>query len=94
MDIGIREFKARLSHFVKRASQGETIHVTDRGRIAAVLSPPPAQAELPEALARAIGEGWVTPARIRGPLPAYRPTASLPAGMSSLQVIQDDRDDR
>ena len=94
MDVGIRELKAHLSHYVKRASQGETIRVTDRGRTAAVLSPPPTDDELPEALARAIHEGRVMPARDRGPLATYFPTAKLPEGHTSLQILQDDRDDR
>ncbi|HBJ73616.1 MAG TPA: type II toxin-antitoxin system prevent-host-death family antitoxin, partial [Actinobacteria bacterium] len=39
MDVGIRELKAHLSHYVRRASQGETIRVTDRGRTTALLIP-------------------------------------------------------
>ena len=94
MDVGIRELKAHLSQYVKRAAQGETIRVTDRGQVAAVLSPPPTGIELPPALARAILEGRVTPARDRGPLAAYFPTAKLPEGQTTLQILQDDRDDR
>ncbi|MDO8730978.1 MAG: type II toxin-antitoxin system prevent-host-death family antitoxin [Actinomycetota bacterium] len=94
MDVGIRELKAHLSHYVKRASRGETIRVTDRGRTAAVLTPPTQDLELPEGLARGIREGWITSAQSRGPLAEYFPTATLPAGETSLQIIQEDREDR
>lgn len=94
MDVGIRELKAHLSHYVKRVAQGETIRVTDRGQVAAVLSPPPADVDLPEALARGIRDGWITPARDRGPLADYFPTAKLPEGQTTLQILQEDRDDR
>ena len=38
--IGIREFKSRLSHYVRRAEAGEIVVVTDRGRAVAELGPP------------------------------------------------------
>jgi len=36
--VGIRSLKANLSAWIKRASNGETIDVTDRGRVVARLS--------------------------------------------------------
>ncbi len=93
MDVGIRELKAHLSSYVKRAAQGETIRVTDRGQVTAVLGPPPSEVELPEALARGIRDGWITAAGASGPLTSPYPSASLPEGQSTLQIIQDDRDD-
>ena len=46
--VGIRELKARLSEYVKRASAGEVIEVTDRGRVVARLSAPgPVPADFP-----------------------------------------------
>ena len=42
--VGIRQLKASLSAWVKRASKGETVDVTDRGRVVARLS----GAKLPE----------------------------------------------
>jgi antitoxin (DNA-binding transcriptional repressor) of toxin-antitoxin stability system len=35
--VGIRELKAHLSHYVRRARQGERVIVTDRGREVAEL---------------------------------------------------------
>lgn len=37
--IGVRELKAHLSEYLKRAQAGERLTVTDRGRAIAVLSP-------------------------------------------------------
>lgn len=37
--IGVRELKNRLSHVLRRVSDGERITITDRGRPVAVLSP-------------------------------------------------------
>ena len=39
MDVAIRDLKAKLSAYLKRASAGELITVTDRGRPIAVLGP-------------------------------------------------------
>lgn len=39
MDVAVRELKAKLSAYLKRASAGELITVTDRGRPVAVLGP-------------------------------------------------------
>jgi prevent-host-death family protein len=38
--IGIVEAKRSLSDFVKRASQGESIGITRRGKLVAILIPP------------------------------------------------------
>ena len=35
--VGIRELKARLSHYVRNVERGEVVLVTDRGRVVAEL---------------------------------------------------------
>jgi prevent-host-death family protein len=57
MDVGIRDLKARLSEYVERASKGETIRVTDRGRVKALLGPVRADVDLDEGVA----SGWIRP---------------------------------
>jgi prevent-host-death family protein len=52
--IGVRELRLRASELLRRVERGETIEVTDRGRLVAVLAPPPKGAP-PERL-RALGE--------------------------------------
>jgi len=68
MDVGIRDLKAKLSAYLKRASAGELITVTDRGRPIAILGPPLNVVDL-DAAAEA---GWVTPASATGLRPVRR----------------------
>ena len=37
--VGVREFKARLSHYIREIQAGHTITVTDRGRPVGYLVP-------------------------------------------------------
>lgn len=37
--MGVREFKGRLSHHLRRVQSGVSLTITDRGRPIAVLSP-------------------------------------------------------
>jgi prevent-host-death family protein len=54
--VGIREFKKRLSEFLRRVADGERITVTDRGRPVAVIVPPESSPG-DEALASMVREG-------------------------------------
>jgi prevent-host-death family protein len=38
--IGVRELRQHASRWLARVAAGETIEITDRGRLVAVLSPP------------------------------------------------------
>lgn len=84
MDVGIREFKARLSHYISEAQSGNDVVVTDRGRpvvrLVAIHSQSPLQ--------RGIDEGWIEPAR-RTALPdlseRYRSERSV------LDILEADR---
>jgi antitoxin (DNA-binding transcriptional repressor) of toxin-antitoxin stability system len=80
---GIRELKNRLSAYVREVENGETVLITDRGRVVAELRPPGAgeRAATPEDLRyrRLVDAGMVRPAArprsIRlGDLPVYRLT--------------------
>lgn len=87
MNVGVRELKQRLSAYVRRASAGERIVVTDRGRPTAMLVPLPGgdQVEL------GIEQGWITPARTPSPPPPA--PRRHPASASVQAMIDDDRDD-
>lgn len=61
MQVGIRELKARLSELVERAAQGETIRITERGRLKAELRPASSRSRIEQG----IEEGWITPAKRR-----------------------------
>jgi len=54
--VGIRELKARLSHYLRLVQSGETVHVTDRGHEVAVISRPGAEHD---ALRRLMTSGMV-----------------------------------
>ena len=56
-DVGVRELKQQLSHYLDRAQRGELIRVTDHGRPKAVLGPLPGQARVEEG----VSAGWITP---------------------------------
>jgi prevent-host-death family protein len=38
--IGVRELRQHASRWLSRVAAGETIEITDRGRLVAILSPP------------------------------------------------------
>lgn len=66
--VGVRELRQNLSVYLRRVEQGETLDVTEQGRLVARLAPAPA----PETsiLDRLIAEGRATP--------ASRPIGALP----------------
>lgn len=62
MDVGIRELKAKLSHYVARASEGESVTITDRGKPVAQLTAIGSGSQLD----RGLREGWIeAPRRTR-----------------------------
>jgi len=83
MDVGVREFKQRLSECLERAARGESITVTDRGRPRAVLGPVPGIARLQQGVA----EGWIT-AGTGEPLSAV---TRAKARRSIREVVEEDR---
>jgi prevent-host-death family protein len=83
MDVGIRELKQRLSEFLDRASQGETIRVTDRGKPKAILGPLPGA----EQLNAGIADGWVRP----GSSQPLRPITPVATARSIGEVLDEDR---
>ncbi len=86
--MGIKTLKNELSLYVRLASAGETILVTDRDRVVAELNPPQATREawLPDAqLADAVRQGWITPPLLVPPgPPPRRPVAPLAEVLSAL----------
>jgi prevent-host-death family protein len=83
MDVAVRELKAQLSAYLRRAAAGELITVTDRGRPVAVLGPPLG----PVDISAAVAEGWVTPATRSG----LRPVRRHASRGSVMQALNEDR---
>jgi prevent-host-death family protein len=61
MKVGARELKNRFGHYLRQVKAGETVHVTDRGKIVAELRPSsPAKTGEEGALRQLEAEGVVT----------------------------------
>jgi antitoxin (DNA-binding transcriptional repressor) of toxin-antitoxin stability system len=93
--VGIKNLKNHLSEYVRLATSGETVLVTERDRVVAELVPPQTgrTAQAPDALlADAVRKGWITPPLLAGtPLPARKPVTSLKKMLSELGQDRADR---
>lgn len=96
--VGLEVVKNNLSEYVRAASGGETVLVTDRDRVVAELRPPrraPASDE--EFLAMGVREGWLTPATITDPMQEDGQAPHEEETVTFGQLMQDlarDRGDR
>jgi prevent-host-death family protein len=77
--VGVRELRQNLSVYLRRVEKGETLDVTEHGRLVARLAPAPA----PETshLDRLIAEGRATPAS--RPIGALPEPVEIPPGAPS-----------
>lgn len=83
MTVGIRELKAKLSEYVRRAANGERIVISYRGRPVARL----VGLGCVSTIERGIEEGWITPAsRTR-----LEPVQRFSAPRSTVEVLDEDR---
>lgn len=90
MRVGARELKNRWGHYLRQVKSGETVHVTDRGRIVAELRPsPPAAGGDRAALQRLAADGAITLGS--GQHEDFTPYRVTRRGMRTSQVIIDDR---
>jgi prevent-host-death family protein len=84
--IGVRELRQHASRYLDRVKSGETVEVTERGRLIALLVPPdPAR----DARERLIAEGRLIPAS-----GALRLPQRIKIDMSSQDVLKELREDR
>ena len=90
--VGLKILKNKLSEYVRLAAAGETVVITDRGRVVAEIVPPRPRQE--SVIERGIREGWIRPAK-RG---ADWPPPSKPVkGLTLEQLLKEldeDREDR
>ncbi len=95
--VGIREIKDKLSKYLGYVREGETVLVTDRGKVVAQLAPPPVYAPTAhsddEALARLAAAGKVRLAGRRIPSPGE---AAVPgaAGRDYRAALDEARSER
>ena len=62
---GVRELKNRISAYLRMVAEGETVLVTDRGRVVAQILPPPVYHGLPHASEQAALERLARTGRVR-----------------------------
>jgi prevent-host-death family protein len=87
--VGIKVLKNKLSEYVRIAEKGETVQVTDRGRVVAELVPPKAKPKKlsdAEFIARGTREGWLKPAT--NPRAGPPPRAPIP-GLTLEELLKD-----
>lgn len=92
MDVGIRELKARLSHYVKAARGGDRVVITERGKPVAILVSANSEfaPNLPPRLQALVEEGRLTPAT----RPSHWPRIAVAKATQSLdEILEDDRGD-
>jgi prevent-host-death family protein len=84
--IGVRELRQHASHYLAKVKAGETVEVTERGQLVALLVPPgPAR----DARDRLIAEGRLLPSS-----GVLRLPTRVQAGRSSGDVLGELREDR
>lgn len=90
--VGLNLLKNKLSEYVRLAAAGETVIVTDRGRVVAEIAAPHSRPGLTPFEERGVREGWLTPAKDpSAPLPPRIPLVPFDQLMRELE---DDRADR
>ena len=86
--VGVRELKARLSHYLKRVSKGDVLLVTDRGRPVAEIRSAPR--EPPSRLEALVLAGQVVWSGRK--MDAIQPFATTLPGRSVADAILKDRE--
>lgn len=90
--IGIRELRQHASRYVDLAEKGQTVDITNRGRLVARLVPAE-EAESP--LERLIAAGVLRPAQDPGNLLDIEPGPPVPPGHPTIsEILQELREDR
>jgi antitoxin (DNA-binding transcriptional repressor) of toxin-antitoxin stability system len=93
--VGIKALKNRLSTYVRLATLGETVLVTDRDKVVAELGPPRADrpATITDAvLAEGARQGWLRPALASSSEPPPRlPVMRIAELLTELEESQEDR---
>lgn len=89
--VGVRELRQNLSVYLDRVKDGESLQVTEFGRVVAMLIPLPAEKLSP--FERMVREGRAIPPK--GSLKDRRPPQPAPPGTpSSEEMLAADREDR
>ena len=89
--VGVRELRQNLSVYLDKVKDGQTLQVTEFGRVVALLTPLPAEKLSP--LERMVREGRAIPPK--GTLKERRPPQPAPPGTPSTEeLLAAEREDR
>lgn len=94
--VAVRELKNRLSSYLREVAAGETVLVTDRGRVVAEIRRPSVgrpQSTVDEALERMAAQGLVTLGLPQDP-DAYQRTGVRLSGGDSQTLLDEERGER
>jgi prevent-host-death family protein len=86
--IGVRELRQHASRYLDLVKAGETVEVTERGQLVAVLAPPSPATTARE---RLIADGRLTPAQ--GPRVLPTRVAPAPGRPTASAALAEDRAD-
>ena len=94
--VGIKALKNRLSEYIRAVAAGETVLVTDRGRVVAEVVPPRSNDDALPAERRMddlVRQGLVMPATVArtARLPRRKPVGDLAAVLRDLDASRDGR---
>jgi antitoxin (DNA-binding transcriptional repressor) of toxin-antitoxin stability system len=95
--VDLKDLRNRLRDYIRFATAGETVLVTDGGRVITEVVPPRPGRRLDTAtedvISRGIREGWITPAKSPSsePLPR-KPVMTFEELMKDLDESRADRD--
>ena len=84
--IGVRELRQHASRYLARVKSGETVEVTERGRLVALLVPPDP--------ARGAREGLIADGHLIPSSGVLRLPRRIRAGMTTEAVLEELREDR
>jgi prevent-host-death family protein len=87
--VGIRELKNNLSHFVRQATAGKRVAVTDRGVVVAELIPPRSPSLARSRYDELVDSGVIRLAIEDGDPLADFPALNLPRGTAAALINED-----
>lgn len=87
--IGVRELRQNASRYLKLVQNGETVEITDRGQLVALLVPPSPGAAARD---RLIADGRLIPSTVNRNFPQpVAITSGVPPASDLLDDLREDR---
>ncbi len=87
--IGVKELRQNASKYLDRVKAGETVEVTDRGELVALLTPP---GRAVSARDRLVAQGQLIPAS--RPLVLPDPVPASPEAPTTAEALDAEREER